>query len=319
MSGHPKKLDVFGTRATQSRGFWAGRAGLFLTLVAMCMVVALLVGWILLWVYQPKQPNVALLTLGCIAFGFVLVLMATVQFRLRSYWQLRQSQAAYLMGMSHTLRTPVASIRAAAQALQNPKITEDQQNQLLHGIVLETRLLGLRIDNVLETGRLQVERTALLNQPLDFSSLARKALATPAEIAASRGGLFETEVDDALTVRGDARTLRLVIDNILDNAIKYCDGSPKVTVSVKKQAENVRFDVVDKGMGMDHAELNKAFKRFWGGSRSQSGSGLGLWLARAIARGHGGEVTLVNNTDGIGCTASFSLPFYDGVAQKRGT
>ena len=318
MSQTPKNLDVFGTRASETRGFWAGKAGLFLTLLAMCMVVALLVGWILLWVYQPQRPNIALLTLGCIAFGLVLVLMATVQLRLRSYWQLRQSQAAYLMGMSHTLRTPVASIRAAAQALQNPRITEDQRNQLLHGIVLESRLLGLRIDNVLETGRLEVEKSALLNQPLDFSTLARRSLATPADIAASRGGLLETEVDDELTVRGDARTLRLVIDNILDNAIKYCDDAPSVSVSVRKQDDQVVFEVVDRGIGLAADELNKAFKRFWGGSRSQAGSGLGLWLARAIARGHGGEITLVNNHNGKGCTATFSLPFFDGQRREQG-
>ena len=81
----------------------------------MGLLISLLVGWILLWVYRPSGPNVTLLTVGCIAFAVVLTFLATIQNRLRAYWRVRQAQAAYLDGMSHNLRTPLSAIRTAAR------------------------------------------------------------------------------------------------------------------------------------------------------------------------------------------------------------
>ena len=101
----------------------------------------------------------------------VLALLATVQNRLSAYWRLRQAEADYLAGMSHNLRTPVSAIRAAAQALESQDLPPAQRQELLNAIISETRRLALRIDNVLETGRLDVERKAFQASKVDLTAL----------------------------------------------------------------------------------------------------------------------------------------------------
>jgi signal transduction histidine kinase len=303
-----RKIDTFGAQVVSTRGFWGGWGGVLITLSVMGMVIALLVGWVLLWVNQKNSPNITLLTLGCVAFALVLMVLATIQNRLTTYWRLRQAQAAYLTGVSHNLRTPIASIRAAAQALESPEIDRAHRQKLLHAIVLETRLLGLRVDNVLETGRLEIERAALALSPLDLSSLIERALQTPADIVASRGGDLSSDVSPNLKVKGDARALRLVIDNLLDNAIKYCDSPPQIVVQCSAENQKIKIRVQDRGIGLSGAEKHQAFRRFWRGSSGQSGTGLGLWLAKAIVEGHAGHIRLENNGGQRGCTVTVTLP-----------
>jgi len=308
MAKTERKIDAFGAQVVSARGFWGGWGGVLITLSVMGMVIALLVGWVLLWVNQTTAPNITLLTLGCVAFALVLMVLATIQNRLTTYWRLRQAQAAYLTGVSHNLRTPIASIRTAAQALQSPEIDRAHRQKLLHAIVLETRLLGLRVDNVLETGRLEIERAALALSPLDLSSLIERALETPAEIVSSRGGVMSSELAPNQRVKGDARALRLVIDNLLDNAIKYCDAEPQILIQCFAENQKIKVRVQDRGIGLSGTERNQAFRRFWRGTSGQSGTGLGLWLAKAIVEGHAGQISLENNGDERGCTVTIILP-----------
>jgi len=248
--------------------------------------------------------------MGCVGFAAVLMLLATIQNRLTAYWKLREAQAAYLAGVSHNLRTPISAIRAAAQTLENPHISDENREKLLHAIVLETRLLGLRVDNVLETGRLEVERTAFENAPVSLSGLLNTALETPREIVASRGGVLHQSLEEEMWVRGDSRALRLVVDNLLDNAIKYADGAPQITVSVCRDENYVRFQVADSGLGLAPSDTSRAFRRFWRGSIRRSGTGLGLSLSKAIVRGHRGKIKLSSEGLGQGTTVTVWLPYF---------
>ena len=81
--------EAFGGRLLARKGFWAGRGGLIITVVVMLLVVALLVGWVLLWVHRSEGPRITLLTMGCVGFAAVLMLLATIQNRLTAYWKLR--------------------------------------------------------------------------------------------------------------------------------------------------------------------------------------------------------------------------------------
>jgi len=106
--------------------------------------------------------------------------------------------------------------------------------------------------------------------------------------------------------------LRRALDNLLDNAAKYSDGETPVKLAVIPSGASVAFEVVDKGIGMSAEELERAFTPFWRADSSRTrktgGVGLGLALARRIARVHGGEVTLTS-TPGLGTTARLEVPF----------
>ena len=108
----------------------------------------------------------------------------------------------------------------------------------------------------------------------------------------------------------NARMLQRMLANILDNAVKYTPSGGKIDVSVAEtKNHNITISIKDTGVGISGADLNRIFERFYrcDQSRSQPGTGLGLSLARAIARAHGGDIT-VTSTVNQGSTFNITLP-----------
>lgn len=295
----------------RKRSFWVGWGGIIITVTMGMVVVALLVGWVMLWVNRPGGANLALLVLGCVAFTLLLTMLATLHARLAAHWRLRQAEALFLTATSHGLRTPIGAIRTAAQALQHAKLEPEKAERLIRAIIGETRRLGLRVDNVLETGRLEVERQAFESAPIDLSALT-ETVCTDMETAFElRGGVVETDVADSVAVTGDKRAVRLLLENLLDNALKYSDGPPRIRVDLSIRDQFALLRVTDQGVGFEGGVNDSLFSRFARGDTARAGSGLGLALVRAIARGHGGDVHLHSEGLGKGAVAEAWLPLLD--------
>ena len=290
------------------RGFWAGWGGWIITATIGAVVVALLVGWVLLWISRPEGPSIALLTLGCLAFTLVLALLATLQNRLQAQWRQRHLEALLLAGVSHDLRTPISAVRAAAQALGTTPLDPDQRRKLIGAIVRETRRLALRVDNLLETGRLDVERGAFHAELVDLTGLLRTVLSEAEHVVVDLGGNLQAEIDEGLRVEGDHRMLRLLIDNLVDNAILHTEGAPEISVNASLEQHAVVIRIRDRGVGFAEEAAPELFTRFHHGHSRRSGAGLGLALARAIARGHRGSVRLESPGPGQGAVAEVRLP-----------
>jgi signal transduction histidine kinase len=112
-------------------------------------------------------------------------------------------------------------------------------------------------------------------------------------------------------VRADASALRQVLMNLLDNALKYCDGPPRVRISATADGDRVRLTVADSGIGMDEATRRRVFEKFFRGDdpavQRHRGTGLGLAIVADIVAAHGGEVT-VESAPGLGTTFIVTLP-----------
>lgn len=298
--------------ALRARSFWAGWGGAIITMAMGFLVAALLVGWVLLWVNRPGGANIALLTLGCVAFTLVIAVLATMHNRLTAHWRLRQAEALFLTGVSHSLRTPIGAIRAAAQVLEGGGLEPDREERLVQAIIHETRRLGLRIDNVLETGRLEVERLAFGGELVDIGELLHSVADDMRPVIENRSGTISVIVAGRHRSLGDRRALRLLMDNLVDNAVNHSEDAPEVTIRVDPKDGFVLVQITDKGLGFAPAEAYDLFRRsFRGDSRRQS-TGLGLPLGRAIARGHGGELHLYSDGAGTGATAEVWLPMAKG-------
>jgi signal transduction histidine kinase len=295
------------------RSFWVGWGGIVITICMCVLVVALLVGWVLLWVNRPGGPSMPLLVLGCLAFTLVLVMFGLFQQRLWAHWRLRQAEAAYLAGVSHNMRTPISAIRAAAQTLQGQNLKDTQREHLLHAIVHETRRLGLRVDNVLETGRLEVERQAFHEVPINLTELLKSKAGEVRGLIEIRHGTLETQLANSVWVTGDDHALRLLVDNLIDNALNYADGAPHLSLSLIDKLGFALIRIEDQGLGFNPRDSERLFRRFSRGETGRSGSGLGLSLALAIARGHGGEIHLHSDGPGEGAVAEVWLPLVGEV------
>jgi len=293
----------------RASGFWDGVGGLLLTALIGGLVVALLVGWVLAWANTAAGANALWLTLGSVAFAAVLIALAVLMMNLRASHRLRHTEAAFLTGASHNLRTPLTAIRTAAQTLRTARTLGDEDRALLLDAVLhETTRLELRIDNLLETARLDLEPRPFAESTVDLRELLAAVLADARWAFAAQQGEYVVEPGDPVPVLGDRRALRLLLENLVDNALKYAEGPPHVTAQALRSADHAVARIKDRGLGFPSGSGDALFTRFHRGDTGRPGNGLGLALARAIARGHGGDVRLASDGPGRGALAELWLP-----------
>lgn len=316
MERRPARLrSAYDSVRVRAPGFWAGPGGFVAMVVTLLVVIALLIGWVWAWASDEDGPNAVWLTLGPVAFSFVVALLAALFWSLRSSTRLRQAEIAFLTGASHNLRTPLSAIRAALQTLATTgdRLSLADKHLLFDAVMNETNRLELRIDNLIETARLDLEQKPYDIGAFDLTQLVREVLDEARWAFAARGGTFSiTAPDEPLVIDGDRRALKLVLENLVDNALKYSEGPPTVEVTANPSAEHAVVRVKDAGIGFAHADSDTAFSGRRGSDIGYRGSGLGLRLARAIARGHGGEVRLHSPGERLGATAELWLPIAEG-------
>jgi two-component system OmpR family sensor kinase len=216
-----------------------------------------------------------------------------------------------LMGdVSHELRTPLARIRVALElAAEDPIAATD----VLADVGADLDEIDQLINDILTTSRLDGEHVKIDREATSVSELVDRA--SRRFTARHPGRKLERPADDApggdRPIHCDPVLLRRALDNLLDNAAKYSEVGTPVTLAVQPNGTSVAFEIVDRGIGMSPAELDRAFTPFWraDGSRTRrtGGVGLGLALARRIARAHGGDVTLASHP-GQGTTARLEVP-----------
>ena len=300
-------------------GFWAGAGGTTVTAAASGLVVALLVGWVVIFANEETGPSAVWLTLGPVGFSTILLLLGTLHLRLRAAHHLHVTETAFLTGASHNLRTPLAAIRAAAQTLVAGRAPPEDQRLLLDAIVQETGRLELRIDTLLETARLDLERRPFDTQLIDLVGLVREVLDEAHWAFTARGGSSRVEDTrapgtdgtsrgDPMFVSGDRRALKLLLENLVDNALKHSIGAVEVSVQLGRSDDHAIVRLSDTGVGFAPADTESLWSGRRRGDTARRGAGLGLRLARAIARGHGGEVALSSRGPGLGATAEVWLP-----------
>jgi signal transduction histidine kinase len=140
-------------------------------------------------------------------------------------------------------------------------------------------------------------------RPVDLGALAREVAVAHQPEAAARGLDLTVEAEDGVTLTGDRTALRTLIDNLVDNAIRYTP-SGRVALRVKNGDGGPVLEVEDTGPGIPQAERSRVFDRFYRGeAASEGGSGLGLAIVKRIAERHGGHVELLDSSRGGGLRA----------------
>ena len=232
------------------------------------------------------------------------------------------AQRQLMADVSHELRTPLARIRVALELVAEDPIAA---GDALADVGTDLDEIDQLIGDIMTTARLEEDGTSvsarrIARRPIALGELAdrasqRFAIRHPSRTLERSASVVDLDLD----LECDPVLLRRALDNLLDNAAKYSDpGEPirlVVTVDSPTGADRlVAFDVVDRGIGMTPDELEHAFTPFWraDGSRTRKtgGVGLGLALARRIARAHGGDVTLASES-GRGTTARLQVPLVD--------
>ena len=226
------------------------------------------------------------------AGGFILVRKSTAPIE-RSIEYMRR----FMADAAHELRTPITILRTRAEvALQQPR---DAANYVaaLRGVEAEARRLGIIVDSLLVLARADTGERQIEKERIFLDDVAVDA-AGAAEIVARQKDVHLTvdEFEEA-PVEGDPALIRQLIMIVLDNAVKFTDAGGQVHVRVSMHGGVPTFVVEDTGVGIKREEVSRVFQRFFRGEAARSrtdGAGLGLSIARWIAREHGAEISLTS-------------------------
>ena len=215
------------------------------------------------------------------------------------------AQRQLMADVSHELRTPLARIRVALElAAEDPAAAKD----VLADVGADLDEIDQLIADILTTARLDGQHARVERKPARVDELVTQAAQRFAHRHPGRT-LSTTLAGDPHELLCDPLLLRRALDNLLDNAAKYSDDG--ISLAVTPNGTRIAFEIVDRGVGMTADELERAFTPFWRAddsrTRKTGGFGLGLALARRIARAHGGDVTL-ESAPGKGTTARLDVP-----------
>lgn len=239
------------------------------------------------------------------ALGLALTLYST-----RSYAKLAQLRADFVATVTHELKTPVATIRAAADTLASGRVSDsDASRRYAQLMVDESKHLTRLLDNLLAYARIADTTEVYSLRPIAVDAFVEHALRNARSRLEAAGFAVKVEVDpDLPPIEADWTAICLVLDNVIDNAIRYSKDHRSLTIRATRDRGAVRIQVADRGVGIPAAEIEHVTRRFFRGRGAGSGgSGLGLAIVERIVTDHRGSLSIESDV-GVGSTVSINLP-----------
>ncbi|MDR3454294.1 MAG: HAMP domain-containing sensor histidine kinase [Rhodoferax sp.] len=210
------------------------------------------------------------------------------------------AKRALLLALSHELRSPLTRARLNAELLPDTPDSAAERNALLRDL---NQMRDL-ISDLLESERLASAHASLQREPVDLVALVREVVSEQAA-----GAALQLDLPEALPSRLLDRTrVRLLVRNLLDNALRYSFGAPQPPrISLRTEGRGVLIEVRDFGPGVDAAQLEHLTEPFYrtdsARQRATGGVGLGMYLCRLVAEAHGGTLAVRNAQPGLAVTA----------------
>jgi signal transduction histidine kinase len=212
---------------------------------------------------------------------------------------------------AHELRTPIQPILGLSEAVLS-KSKDETQKELLEVVVRNAKRLTTLIENILDVTRIENQSLSLRKERLNINGIVLNIL----EEYEGRDNKKKDNVKIVFTpkddffVEADKGRVMQVISNLMNNAIKFTlKGTITVTTKKKEENNEIIVSIKDTGSGIDPEIMSRLFSKF--ATKSQTGTGLGLFISQNIVEAHGGKIWAENNSDGKGSTFSFSLPLTD--------
>jgi len=227
-----------------------------------------------------------------ILVGAVFVYRAT-----RKQLRLSQQQQNFMMAVTHELKTPIAVTRLNLETLQKRKLEEAQQKKLIGNTLQENNRLNLLTNNIIMASQLEAGAYRLNKQAVNISGIAEEAVQEYKVRFPQRN--IHPHIQPDIEVFAESTLLQMLINNLLDNAIKYSGKESNVQLLLQKEKQQIVLSVIDEGVGIPAEEKKKVFDKFYRvgseATRTTKGTGLGLYLCKQIVRELKGTISLSDN------------------------
>ena len=245
-----------------------------------------------------KRATVKHLSEGLFFFALI-ILSAIFVFRtVRRHFKLQQQQQNFMMAVTHELKTPIAVVRLNLETMQKYSLEPEKQKKLIRTTLEETSRLNFLTNNILIASQLEGGGYQFSKEDLDLSDLLKDCIQDFRGRFPER--VFPEQIETDAEVKGDPLLLQILINNLLENAIKYAPKESPVAVALKKNDSVVQLEIADEGPGIPDDEKKKIFSKFYRvgneATRKTQGTGLGLYLCKKIADDHNADILVTNNT-----------------------
>jgi signal transduction histidine kinase len=240
--------------------------------------------------------------------GIVVVVLIAVGLGLLSLWQharalvkLAQKKDDFISAVSHELRTPLTSIRMYSEMLEKNWVkSEDKVLEYYRNMRHESERLSRLIENVLDFSRIQKGRKKYMFNLGDLNECVMDVVRMMRPYAEQHGFTIRTQLEPALQMAFDKDSVKQIIINLVDNAVKYARDAADKTITVRTMRDNsfVLIEIEDHGPGVPRRQQKKVFEEFYRigseATRETTGTGLGLALVKRFAQAHNGFVEILN-------------------------
>jgi two-component system phosphate regulon sensor histidine kinase PhoR len=276
---------------------------------------------LILSVIFPERTNYVLGSMVWILGGsmlFSLFILAT--FALSLYFIIRQKKISemksdFINNMTHEFKTPIATISLAADTITNSKVINDETSirHFIGMIKKENSRMNKKVETILQIASLDKKEIEFKYENISFHTIIEHALETIEIQVHQRKGKINLNMNaEEPFIYGDSEHLTNLVNNLLDNAIKYSTDLPEITITTSNCEKGIILSVEDKGIGMTKTVQSKIFERFYrqssGNVHDVKGFGLGLNYARSIIEAHKGSINVFSEP-GKGSRFEIFLPF----------
>jgi two-component system sensor histidine kinase CiaH len=232
-------------------------------------------------------------------FLFLILLGAIFVYReVRRQIRFQQQQQNFMMAVTHELKTPIAVIKLNLETLRKHRLDEDKQQRVIQATIQETNRLDTLANNILVASQLEGGGYARTKEALDFSDLTGECVRDYRQRFPEREWIADIQSD--ITITGDHFLLHLLVNNLLENALKYSPKDAAVNLKLAKEGNHTLLTVKDNGPGIPDKEKRKIFGKFYRSgqesTRQSKGTGLGLYLCRYIATDHRATIKVADNS-----------------------
>jgi two-component system phosphate regulon sensor histidine kinase PhoR len=212
---------------------------------------------------------------------------------------LRRIRRDFVANASHELKTPITAIKGLAETIFDDKsMPIETLRNFIQKIGIQSNRLASLITDLLSLSRLESDPDADNFQLVNFTEVVERTIEGALVNCVDKHlALIQKNcTTERLQIKGDVQALSQLVDNLMDNAIKYTPPHGKITVSLMSEKDFVSFQISDTGIGISQSEQNRVFERFYrvdkARSRELGGTGLGLAIVKNIAQQHGGSVAV---------------------------
>ncbi|MEO6536646.1 MAG: HAMP domain-containing sensor histidine kinase [Candidatus Paceibacterota bacterium] len=227
--------------------------------------------------------------------------------------EISRVKSDFISTAAHQLRTPLTGIRWALEALAKESLTESQ-HALVESAVGKSHDLVAIVGTLLDISSIESGKHKYTFTPTDMRELVG-SVASDFGVLAQKSNVSVYYKDDGVklpNVRADREQIKWVLNNLVENAIRYTPAGGSVQIITTNVPGRVLVRVRDTGIGITPKDRNNIFERFYRAdnaiAKENAGNGLGLYIARTIATDHGGDLDFASNTEGPGTTFTLSLP-----------